>query len=452
MKRILRDYQNLLISHFYKYKRAAGWVFMGGGKTAAVLHALRNLALIDDVFPTLIIGPLRVVQSTWPDELNKWEEFYHYKISVLTGAAGERATALKKKADFYAINFDNLPWLIKTLNGGWPFKTTVVDEARKLKGFRLRQGTARAKALASVAFRSERFWELTGTPTPKGFEDLWGQLYFLDRGQRLGKTYTAFMNRWFDKGYDGFTYTPKSTAQPEIEGLIKDICLSIDASKYFPTDKPIEIEIPVKLPALAMRQYKAMEKEMFAEVGKHQIEAFNAAAKTMKCLQFANGAVYTDNKGSWTLAHDEKIKALESIAEESGGAPLLVAYHFKSDLERLKRAFPYAKVLDKDAKTVKDWNKGKFSMMLVHPASAGHGLDLHHSCNILVFYSVNWDLELHQQVIERIGPARQKQGGYDRSVFIYYILAEGTIDHLVMERLKTKKTVQEILMQAMARQ
>lgn len=452
MTRALRDYQKILISHFYKYKRAAAFVFMGAGKTASVLHALHNLSLIDEVFPALIIGPLRVVQTTWPDELRKWPEFERYTIAVITGNQTTRTAAVQCKTDFYAINVDNIPWLVKHFEGKWPFRTIVFDESRKLKGFRLRQGTARAKALASVAFRSERFWELTGTPTPKGLEDLWGQLYFLDRGQRLGKTYTAFMERWFVKGYDGFSYTPRDTAQKEIETLIGDLCLAIDAKKYFPTQEPIHIKVPVRLPPPALRQYKAMEREMFAEIGKHQIEAFNAAAKTMKCLQFSSGAAYTDDKGAWAPVHDEKIKALESIVAESGGAPILVAYHFKSDLERLKRAFPQGIALDKNPKTVKEWNKGKFPLMFVHPASAGHGLDLHHSCNILVFFNISWDLELHQQVIERIGPARQKQAGYDRPVFLYYILAENTIDYLVMERLETKKTVQEILMQAMTRQ
>lgn len=446
-----REHQDIITAHIIKILRCAVWVLMGFGKSAAVLNALHILDLVEDVFPVLIVAPLRVAQTTWPDEVQKWDQFKYMKVSVVAGTTREREYALKQKAHIFTVNFENLPWLVEKLGVKWPFKTIVVDEARKLKGFRLRQGTLRTKVLAKVAFLSQRFIELTGTPAPKGLEDLWGQAWFLDKGERLGATYTAFMNRWFTKGWDGFSYDPLPHAQKDIEEKLKDVCLSLPAT-YFPTEEPIKINIPVRLSDDVMKKYRAMEKDMFTELGKHKIEAFNAAAKTMKCLQLANGAAYIDDKGAWAEVHDAKIKALESIVEEAGGAPVLVAYNFISDLARLKKAFPKGRHLDKDPKTVKAWNAGEIPILFVHPASAGHGLNLHHSCNILVFFSVNWDLELHQQVIERIGPARQKQSGYDRPVFLYFILAEKTIDYMVMERLESKKTVQEIIMAAMAKQ
>lgn len=443
-----RIHQRIIADHIIHHKRCAIWVPMGFGKSAATLTALDELSLIEDVFPALIIAPLRVAQTTWPDEISKWSNFSHLKIFPIIGNAVERAEGMMRKADLFSVNPENIPWLITRLEGRWPYKTIVVDESRKLQGFRLRQGTARTRMLSKVAFRSERFIELTGTPCPRSLADLWGQLWFLDKGERLGRTYSAFMSRWFVKGWDGFSYEPLPHAQKEIEDLLKDICLSLPKS-FFPTKEPIRIPVEVTLPPPAMRQYKAMERDMFVQIKKHGIEAFNAAVKTGKCLQLCGGAIYTDDKGKYEVVHDEKIKALESIISESSGAPVLVVYNFKSSLERLQKAFLHGVVLDKNPKTIKKWNAGKIPLMFIHPASAGHGLDLHHSCNILVFFEINWDLELHQQVIERIGPARQKQAGYDRPVFLYYILAKDTLDYVVRDRLDSKKTVQECLLEAM---
>lgn len=445
-----RRHQEIISEHIISHPRCAIWVPMGFGKSAAALDALIRLSLIEDIFPVLIIAPLRVAQSTWPDEIVKWTNFEHLTISVLTGTPETRQRNLKKKADIYTINFENIPWLVGQCGKDWPFKTIIVDEARKLKGFRSRQGTTRTKALAAVAFRSPRFIELTGTPAPGGIEDCWGQLYFLDKGARLGHSYSAFMNRWFTKGWDGYSYTPMEHAQQEIEERIKDICLSLPKD-YFPTDAPIEYPVYVDLPSHAREKYKEMEQELFTLIKTHAVEAVNAAVKTQKCLQFANGCAYTDDKGSYVEIHNEKIEALKSIVEETGGSPLLVSYLYKSDLARLQKAFPRAKTLDKDPRTIKKWNSGAYAMLLAHPASAAHGLDLQHSCNTIVYYSVDWDLELHQQILERVGPARQKQSGYDRPVFVYYILTRDTIDEGVLERLKTKKSIQDCLLNAMRR-
>lgn len=446
-----RPYQKLMANHILHHKRCALWVPMGMGKSASVLIALDSLRLVEDIFPTLIIAPLRVAQSTWPDEVAKWKNFEHFKVSAIVGDKDARMAALGKKADIYTTNYEQLPWLVGLYGKKWPFKTIIADESTRLKSFRVRQGGQRAKALGKVAHtHADRFIELTGTPSPNGLQDLHGQIWFLDQGERLGRTYTAFEQRWFTKDWNGFSSSPMPHAQSEIESKLSDICLSFEASDYFDLEKPILNKLYVKLPPRARKLYDDMEKRMFVELEGDNIEAFNAATKTMKCLQFANGAAYTNEDATeWKEIHNEKIKALESIVEEAAGMPILVAYHFRSDLDRLKRAFPSGRSLDKDPQTIKDWNAGKIPILFAHPASAGHGLSLQDGGNIIVFFSVNWNLEEHLQIIERIGPVRQKQSGYDRPVFIHYILAENTVDDMVLERIQTKRSVQDILMDAM---
>ena len=442
-------YQREAIQHLYSTPRAALWMPMGGCKTVATLTALLDLSLVEDIFPVLVLAPLRVAKTVWGPETQKWEHLAHLRVSVITGSAKERLSALRAPADIYACNYDNLVWLVETLGEDWPFPTVIADEFTRLKSFRIRQGSKRARALARVAHtKVKRFIGLTGTPSPNGLADLWGQTWFLDVGRRLGRTYSAFSDRWFVKGYDGYSLKPLPTAQPEIEVRLKDICLTVDA---LPVDEPIHNQIRVDLPPAARRIYHDMEEEMFAQIDQHGVEALNAAARTMKCLQLANGAIYTDDQGSWTTVHDAKLTALESVIEEAGGAPVLVAYHFKSDLQRLRKAFPKGRVLDKDPATIAQWNRGEIQLLFAHPASAGHGLNLADGGNILVFFSLNWNLEEHMQIIERIGPMRQKQAGYKRPVFVHYIMARQTVDSMVLERLQSKKSVQEILVEAMKR-
>jgi len=452
----LRPYQQLIIDHILDKERCNAFVPMGLGKTISTLKALENLALIDES-PTLVLAPLRVAQSTWPDEVKKWD--LDLPITPVVGTAEQRAQALREDSAIFTINYENLPWLIdwyKYNPRPWPFKTIVADEVTKLKGFRTRQGGKRAKALAEVAHKKvDRWIGLTGTPAPNGLKDLWGPMWFVDGGQRLGKSFTAFSDRWFRKSYDGFGLDPMEHAQREIQSTISDVCLSLDAKDYFDLSEPIVNKIVVDLPHKARQQYKDMEKKMFLELEGHlgptSVEALNAASKTQKCLQLANGAIYTDESRNWSEVHDAKIQALEDIIEEAGGAPILVAYHFKHDLARLRSAIPRGRVLDSDPETIRQWNAGKIPVLFAHPASAGHGLNLQDGGNIIAFFSVNWNLEEHQQIIERIGPTRQKQAGHDRPVFIHYILANDTVDFDVLERLESKASVQEILMKAMKR-
>lgn len=467
-----RDYQHLMIRHMTENKRCAVWAGMGLGKTIGTLTAISILRVSDDLRgKVLVCAPLRVAQSTWPDEIAKWAHTSDMRISVICGDAKQRKKALLADADLYTINYENLPWLIATLiklKMPWPFTMVVADEATKLKGFRLRQGSKRAQALARVAHKyCDRFIQLTGTPSPNGLIDLWGMLWFI-HPTLLGRTFTAFLQRWFQKDYSGWGYDPLPFAQEQIEDRLQGVCLSLNAADYFDIEDPIEITIEVDIPAKARALYRDMERDMFAVIKSgsnkpevieqynenkdevYEVEAFGAAARTMKCLQFANGAAYVDDKArQWEEIHDAKIEALKSVVEEAGGMPVLVAYHFRSDLDRLKRAFKNGRAFDKNPQTLRDWNAGKIPLMFTHPASAGHGLNMQDGGNILAFFSINWNLEEHLQIIERIGPVRQIQAGYNRPVFIYYIMVKDTVEQMVLERLKSKRSVQDILMEAM---
>lgn len=451
-----RTYQDLALDHFLGQPRSALWMPMGSGKSVTTLTGLVHLSLAQDCFPALVIAPRRVAQSTWPDEVTKWKHLHALRVSVVIGTAQERRQALRTPAEIYTINYENLPWLIETLAGKWPFRTVVPDEASRLKGFRLRQGSKRAQALARVAHLTPWFLELTGTPAPNGLIDLWGQAWFLDKGVRLGRSFDAFKSRWFQSvqvGEDRFAVRldPLPFAREQIEDRLRDLCLSVDLKDHLDIQEPIVSTIKVELPAKARKLYQDMEREMFLQIGESEVEAFNAASKTMKCLQLANGAIYTDEHGTWAEVHNAKIEALESIVEEAAGMPVLVAYHFKSDLVRLLKAFPQGRHLDQNPQTIRDWNAGKIPVLFAHPQSAGHGLNLQDGGNILAVFGHNWNLEEYQQIIERIGPVRQFQAGHDRPVFIYHIVAADTIDEVVMARRESKREVQDLLLEAMKR-
>jgi SNF2 family DNA or RNA helicase len=447
-----RPYQQLITGHTLDRPRCGIWAGMGLGKTISTFNALDALFLAGEDAPALVIAPLRVARTTWPEEARKWQHLRHISVMPIVGSEAERLLALKHDASVYTVNYDNLVWLIEHFGDRWPFRTVVSDESTKLKGFRLRQGTKRAKALGKIAHtKIKRFVELTGTPSPNGLADLWGQMWFLDGGERLGRTFDSFKQRWFQKSYDGFGVDPLPFAQEQIQDRLRDICLTIDAKDWFDLRDPIINNIYVDLPIKARKHYRDMEREMFAEIEGHGVEAFNAASRTIKCLQFANGAAYVDDKQNWKEIHDEKLQALEDIVEESAGAPIMVAYHFKSDLARIQRTFPKARVLDANPATIAEWNAGKIQMLLAHPASAGHGLNLQDGGNILVFFGHWWNLEERMQIVERIGPTRQMQAGHDRPVFIHNIIASDTVDEMVIERIETKREVQDILLDAMKR-
>lgn len=456
-------YQKKLIAHQLLAPRGATWAGMGTGKTVSTLSTLDILHCAGDLqSPALVLAPLRVAQSTWPDEVAKWEHLSHMEVTPIVGSAQTRHRKLfwelaRGNSSVFSINYENVEWLKQTLADarmGWPFEVVIADESTRLKGFRTRQGTKRAKALGQIAHSKAKRWiNLSGTPTPNGLKDLWGQQWFLDGGASLGRSYKAFKDRWFKKGYDSFSIEPLPHAEKEIHAAIADLCLSVDHE--LDTDEPLTNRIYVDLPSKARQQYREMEKAMFTNLAGVDLEAFSAGARTLKCLQIANGAVWlgdpAEKNRQWAEVHTAKIDALESIIEEASGAPVLVAYHFRPDLVRLLKAFPKARELDSNPQTIRDWNAGKIPILIAHPASTGHGLNLQDGGNILVFFSVDWNLEFHDQIIERIGPVRQKQAGHDRPVFVHYILAIDTIEDAVMDRLIDKRSVQDVLLEAMRR-
>jgi SNF2 family DNA or RNA helicase len=455
-----REYQRIAADFLSSTPRAALWAGMGMGKTSATLHLLDTLHnILGEDRPTLVVAPKRVALSTWPDEQRKWSSLSGLSLAPVIGTPAERKLALLKDVAVKTINYDNLPWLVEHYGSKWPFGTIVADESTRLKGFRMRQGGARAQALAQMAHaRCDRFWQLTGTPAPNGLLDLWGQMWFLDQGQALGRTYESFKTRWFQpvKTGDGYyKWIPHAHSQDEIMQRVSHLALTIDPADWFDLEKPIVNVIEVDLEPSARAKYDEFEKEMFLALDEGDIEAFGGAGKTMKCLQLANGAAYLDperyGKDRYVEVSYAKLDALESVVEEANGAPVLVAYHFKSDLARLLRAFPKGRHLDADPATVEEWNAGRIPLLFAHPASAGHGLNLQDGGNIIVFFGHWWDLEQHDQIVERIGPVRQLQSGHKRPVFIHYIVARDTVDELVMLRRESKRAVQDLLLDYMKR-
>lgn len=455
----LREYQQTIVDFVLANARCNLFVPMGMGKTVSVLTAIDLLLLTEDIAPVLIVAPLRVAVSTWPDEVRKWQHTRHLRVSVICGNADQRRAALRQSADIYVINYDNLQWLDEAVGRAWPFRMVVADECSKLKGFRLRQGTQRARALGKhIHSKVARYIGLTGTPAPNGLQDLWAITWMVDQGQRLGRSFDAFLARWFRSiqvGADrhAVRLEPHAYASAEIQHRLADICLSLDARDWFDIKAPITNTIRVELPAKARRMYRDMEREMFLALDSgHEIEAFDAASRTIKCLQLANGAIYTDEtRTAFQEIHDAKLQALDEIVEEAAGMPVLVAYHFKADVARLQRAFPKGRVLDSDPETIRAWNAGRIPLLFAHPASAGHGLNLQDGGNILAFFGHWWGLEEYQQIIERIGPTRQAQAGHDRPVFIHHIVAADTVDELVMARRDSKRSVQDLLLESMKR-
>ena len=449
-----RDYQEPAIDHILNNKRCALWASMGMGKTVVCLTAIDILQLIDPA-PVLILAPKRVAATTWPDEALKWNHLKDVTVTAVIGTPAQRIAALNTPSTVHTMNYENIQWLIDYYGDKFPYKTIIADESTRLKSYRSRGGSKRARALAKVAHKHvDRFIELTGTPSPNGLIDLWGQMFFLDGGARLGRSFTAFKDRWFKSVQVGaqrhmVRMDPHDFAQKQIQDALKGMCLTLDARDYFDIAEPIITDVYVDLPAKARSQYQEMQKEMYLEIADEGIEAMNAASMTIKCLQIANGAIYNEEGDGWHDVHNAKIEALESIIEDANGMPVLVAYHFKSDLARLQKTFTQGRVLDSDPETIRAWNRGEIPVMFAHPASAGHGLNLQDGGNILAVFGHWWNLEEYQQIIERIGPTRQAQAGHDRPVFIYHILARNTVDELILLRRDSKRSVQDLLLEAL---
>lgn len=368
------DYQRDMIDFVRRNQRGGLWAGMGTGKCVATMTGLLDLDLFEPVFPALVLAPLRVANSTWSDDAVKWSHTEHLRVvpiaqrsnPLVSATASERKARLSVPGDIYTLPYGSLSWLVDTLGGDWPFKTVIGDEVSRLQSFRIRQGGKHAAALGKVAHTEvDRFIGLTGSPGARGLKGLWGTTWFYDKGERLGRTFTAFEQRWFRKGFDGFSLEPLPHAQEEIQGLLKDICLTV---KGLPVDAPITNTLYVDMPPSAQRHYKSMEKELFADIGEHGVEAANAAVRSGKLLQLTGGNAFLDETGAYEAIHDAKLDALESVIEEANGMPVLVAYNFVPELKRILKRFPTARHLDADPKTIKRWNAGDIPVLVAHPA------------------------------------------------------------------------------------
>lgn len=460
------DYYGFTIDGDHRFLLGDFTVTHNTSSTMWVLSRLFRNGQLNDDDRVLILAPLRVASGTWPAEQEKWN-FPCLSVVDATGSEKRRIAALESDANVVCTNYEVIEWLIDYYGkDDWPFTVIVADESTKLKSFRSRSGgSKRARALSKVAFgKVKRFINLTGTPSPNGLKDLWGQNWFIDAGERLGSSYTAFTDRWFSSVQKGKSamareYHARPGADNEIHQKMKDISLTIDAAEWFGCEAPVIVPVEIDLPKKARQAYIDMEEKLFAELESGEVEAANAAAKTSKCLQIASGAVYVSGPDGeatkdWEKVHDTKLDALESIVEELQGAPLLVAYQFKHELERILKRFPQAQAFSKGAKGNKQmeaWNRGEIEILCVHPASAGHGLNLQDGGHHLAFISQGWNLEHYLQVVERIGPVRQKQAGHERPVFLYHIVAKDTLDEVVAARTDEKKSVQEELLNYMKR-
>lgn len=439
MKYIPHDYQGTAKQWVIDHPEAGLFLDMGLGKTVTTLTAVEELKNdYLDIKKVLVIAPKRVAEDTWPEEHRKWDHLKNsLQIVKIMGTKKDRLDALKQPGDVYIITRDNIAWLVDTLKRNWDFDTVVIDE---LSSFKSNQ-SQRFKKLKLIRPFIKRIIGLTGTPAPNGYMDLWSEIYLLDRGARLGKTITEYRRNYFytltRPGYN--EYKLKPGAKEEIDHLISDICISMKAKDYINQEEPLYIDRTVQLSEKEFRLYKTMERDAVLEFGEEDyISALNAATVTNKLLQLANGAIYDESK-NYRVIHDKKLDALEELIEEAGEEPVLVFYNFQSDKERILQRFKDARVLDTE-KDIKDWNARKIKILVAHPASAGHGLNLQDGGSIIAWFGLPWSLELYLQANARL--QRQGQKGIVR---IYHILAEGTVDHKVLDVLKGKNIRQEEL-------
>lgn len=452
MKFAPRPYQPPATEHVLDVPHGALWMDMGLGKTVCALSAIGRLLDAFEVRRVLVVAPLRVATMVWAQEASKWDHTKHLRVQLIRGTPDQRRAQIRSGADIHVINYENLVWLVRELGGKWPWDTVVLDEASRVKN----EQAWCHRALNHVRPRIDRMAQLTGTPSSNGLGDVWAQAYLLDQGKRLFKTKGMFHRRWFEQSdRDGRNWRPRPGALEEVTDRLRDIVYSIRAEDHLDLPPLVKNTLDVELPAGKMKEYRKLEREMFLELEAGAIDSPTAAATSGKCLQYANGAVYLDDSDAtpkpWAHVHDLKLAALESVIEEAAGEPVLVAYSFRSDLARLQRAFPHGEVLTNDPDVERRWNRGEIPLLFAHPKSAGHGLNLQGGGRILCFFGLTWSLELYSQIIERIGPTRQLQAGTPRTVFVHHIVARGTVDELVMERLESKASVQDVLRKAMRR-
>lgn len=420
---------------------------MGLGKTVITLTAINDLKYNRfAVSKVLVIAPKKVAEATWGKEAAKWDHLHMLRVITVLGSSTKRIRALNTPADIYVINRENVPWLTEHYRNSWPFDMVVVDEFSSFKNHKAK----RFKALTWVRSHIKRFVGLTGTPAPNGLLDLWAQVYLLDEGARLGKRITHFRERYFDPNQRDrehiFSYMPKPGSEEAIQNLIGDICVSMKSEDYLELPDCITVVNHVVLDSKAKESYEKLEKEMLLEVDESTIDAGSAAVLTNKLLQLCNGAVYDEFKNPIEI-HDCKIEAFKELVEGLNGQPALVFYNFQHDLTRIQQSLAKSGLVVKVLKTPQDeddWNNKKIDILLAHPASAAYGLNLQQGGNQVIWFGLNWSLELYQQANKRL----HRQGQTEK-VIIHHLVVEGGRDQDVMEALEDKSATQEKLMQSL---
>ena len=447
MKFIPHEYQTYTIDQIRKKPKIALILDMGLGKTVCTLTALNDLMYDSfEVNKVLVIAPLRVADMTWPDEVEKWDHLKNLRISKIIGTAKQRLEALERRADIYIINRENTKWLIDyylSKTKKWPFDTIVIDESSSFKNHQ----SQRFKALKKAAAVSKRVIELTGTPAPNSLMDLWAQIYLLDQGERLETSITRFRNKYFNPDKRNqvvvFSYKPKPGAEKEIYNQISDIAVSLKAEDHIKMPERIDNFIKLKMPKNIRAIYEEMETEYLVSIDEDQITATSAGVVSNKLLQMANGAAYDENRKVIHI-HDLKLDALEEIIEENDKKPIMVLYNYQHDRTRLIERF--GKLNPRELETKKDlddWNAGSIQLLLAHPASMGHGLNLQAGGNIIVWFGLTYSLENYLQANARLYRQGQKE-----TVIINHLITEDTEDENAINRLTQKRMNQDELIEA----
>ena len=442
------DYQKYCIEKIIEIKKVALMLDMGLGKTSITLTALDDLLYNRfESGKVLVIAPKKVAESSWHTEAEKWDHLKNLKFSKVMGTKTQRLKALYTDADIYITNRDNVVWLVDYYKHDWPFDTVVLDESSSFKNHQ----SKRFKALKAISSKIERMIQLTGTPSPNGLIDLWAQLYLLDGGERLGKTVTSYRERYFNPGqrnqHQIFSWKAKQGSNESIKEKISDICISMKAEDYLQLPDITYNTIRVELDSRARESYEEMEKELVLELENgEEIDVVNAAALSNKLLQLSNGAVYDENAKIHEI-HKCKIESFMELVESLEGKNLLVFYAFKHDLSRIMESLSKSgkkiRVLSNDD-DIRDWNSGKIDILLAHPASAAYGLNLQDGGNHVIWFGLNWSLELYQQANKRLHRQGQKE-----KVIIHHLVCSNTRDEDVMKALQSKGDIQEELLQSL---
>lgn len=440
MKFLPHDYQKYAIEYIKSHPITALFLDMGLGKTVTTLTAIRDLMY--DTFKVrrvLVVAPLRVARDTWPEEIRKWDHLKDLTYSVVVGIVAERRRALQKEADIYIVNRENLAWLYQ--NSRLDFDMVVLDELSSFKNAK----SKRFKAMKAMRPKVKRIVGLTGTPSGNGLMDLWAEFRLLDMGERLGQYISQYRSLYFkpDKrnGMVVFSYKPLPGAEEVIYHQIADITVSMKANDYLEMPELVSVAKEVTLSEKEKKRYDELKKSLVLELPGGEVTAANAASLTMKLSQMANGAIYTDDKNVVGI-HNRKLDALEDLVESANGQPVLVAYWFKHDKDRIQKRMEAREL--KEPQDFADWNAGKISVALIHPASAGHGLNLQQGGSILIWFGLTWSLELYQQTNARLW----RQGQQSRTVIIQHIVAKGTIDERILKVLEHKDGTQAALIDA----